>query len=74
MSVSSATVRVPAASAVATIRAARNSQSSRLRRKAPEPVFTSSTKAFSPAASFLLRIDAQMSPGFSTVAVRSRNA
>ena len=74
MSVSSATVRVPAASAVATISAARYSASSSLRRKAPEPVFTSSTSASSPAASFLLKIDAQISPGLSTVAVRSRSA
>lgn len=74
MSVSRATVRVLAASAVATIRAARYSESSGLRKKAPEPVFTSNTSASSPAASFLLKIDAQISPGLSTVAVRSRNA
>ena len=74
ISVSSATVRVPAASAVATISAARYSQSSTLRRNAPDPVFTSSTSASSPAASFLLKIDAQIRPGFSTVPVRSRSA
>ena len=45
-----------------------------LRRNAPEPVFTSSTRASRPAASFLLRIDAQIRPGLSTVPVRSRSA
>ena len=74
MSVIRATVRVPAASAVATMSAARNSASARLRRNAPEPVFTSSTSAFNPAASFLLKIDAQIRPGLSTVPVRSRRA
>ena len=43
------------------------------RKKAPEPVFTSSTSASSPAASFLLRMEAPISPGLSTVPVRSRN-
>ena len=74
ISVISATVRVPAASAVATISAARYSASSRLRRKAPDPVFTSSTSASRPAASFLLKIEAQINPGLSTVPVRSRSA
>ena len=45
-----------------------------LRINAPEPVFTSSTSPSSPAASFLLNIDAQISPEFSTVPVLSRNA
>ena len=53
MSVSSATVRVPAASAVATISAARYWASSRLRRNAPEPVFTSRTSACEPRGEFL---------------------
>jgi hypothetical protein len=46
----------------------------RLRRNAPEPVFTSRTSALRPAASFLLKMDAQMRPGLSTVPVRSRRA
>ena len=42
--------------------------------KAPEPTFTSMTRASSPAASFFERIDAVMSGTESTVAVTSRIA
>ncbi len=41
---------------------------------APEPVFTSSTSASIPSASFLLMIEAQISAGLSTVPVTSRSA
>ncbi len=74
MSVSSAAVRVPARSPVSTISSARNRACSGSRKNAPEPVFTSSTSPPSPAASFLLIIEAQSRYGLSTVAVRSRSA
>ncbi len=41
---------------------------------APEPVFTSSTRASIPSASFLLMMEAQIRNGLSTVPVTSRNA
>ena len=40
---------------------------------APEPVFTSSTSASIPSASFLLMMDAQISGGLSIVLVKCRN-
>jgi predicted TIM-barrel fold metal-dependent hydrolase len=73
MSVMRAAVRVPALFPVATISSARWMASASCLRKAPEPVFTSSTNASSPAASFLLMMDAQIRNGLSTVAVRSRS-
>ena len=41
---------------------------------APSPLFTSSSRALLPSASFLLMIDAEMSGMLSTVAVTSRSA
>ena len=41
---------------------------------APDPVFTSSTSASIPSASFLLMMDAQIRYGLSTVPVTSRKA
>ncbi len=68
MLVMRAAVLVPARFPVATISSARWMASASCFRKAPEPVFTSSTNASRPAASFLLMMDAQIRNGLSTVA------
>jgi len=60
MSVMSATHFLPMRLAVSTITSARATESSSLRMKAPEPVFTSRTSASIPSASFLLMMDAQI--------------
>lgn len=74
ISVMSATVRLPAASPMATIVCARRMASSCVFMNAPEPVLTSSRMALAPAASFLLMMEDAMSGMLSTVAVTSRSA
>jgi hypothetical protein len=74
MSVSQATVRSPASPATVTRLSARAWALSSEPAKAPEPTFTSMTRASRPAASFFERIDAVMSGTESTVAVTSRIA
>jgi hypothetical protein len=74
MSVISALVRKPAPFATATKLAASSLADAWSAMKAPEPVFTSSTKPCSPAASFLERMEAVISGTDSTVAVTSRMA
>jgi hypothetical protein len=74
MSVSQATVRSPAVPATVTRLSASACAVSRVPAKAPEPTFTSMTRASMPAASFFERIDAVMSGTDSTVAVTSRTA
>src|SRR5256885_717276 len=74
MPVMRATTFLPMRLPVSTMTSARRIESSSCFIKAPEPVFTSSTSASMPSASFLLMMDAQMRPIFSTVAVTSRSA
>ena len=74
MSVISAVVLSPAPLATLTRLFASATASSMVAMKAPEPVFTSITRCWSPAASFFDRIDAVMSGIDSTVAVTSRMA
>ena len=74
MSVMRAVVLRPAPLATATRLFARARESSIFCMKAPEPVFTSRTRALKPAASFLDRIEAVISGIDSTVAVTSRMA
>jgi hypothetical protein len=74
MSVIWAVVGRPASLATVTSARASDSACSREAMKAPEPVFTSSTSASRPAASFFDRIEATISPSDSTVAVTSRTA
>ena len=74
MSVSNAEQRKPAPLATSTSVRARSRVASNDGRNAPEPTLTSMTRASSPAASFLDRIDATISGIDSTVAVTSRMA
>src|SRR6266404_3474572 len=74
MSVNSATTFFPMRLPVSTSNSARFAASSIFFMKAPDPVFTSSTSASIPSASFLLMMDAQISAGLSTVPVTSRRA
>ena len=74
MSVTRAAAGRPAPAATDTILLARLRASSRAVMKAPEPVFTSITRASSPAARFFDRMEAVMSGTDSTVAVTSRTA
>ena len=59
--------------AVSTINSPSSAASSSLFMNAPDPVFTSSTSASMPSASFLLMIEAQISAGLSMVLVKCRN-
>ena len=74
IAVISAEVRTPFASPITTIASARRVASSRDRMNAPEPVFTSSTRASVPSAIFFDMIELAISGIDSTVAVTSRNA
>ncbi|MNV51629.1 hypothetical protein D3C71_1436850 [compost metagenome] len=74
MSVSSAEVRQPAPLATATMLLASSSEASKVGMKAPEPTFTSITRASSPEASFLERMEPVIMAMDSTVAVMSRTA
>ena len=74
MSVIRAWVGRPACWATWTMESARRRASLSVGMKAPEPVLTSRTRPFSPAASFFDRIEAVMSGIDSTVAVTSRMA
>ncbi len=69
-----AVVRTPLASPMTTIASASRIASSRDRMNAPEPVFTSSTRASVPSAIFFDMIELAMSGIDSTVEVTSRNA
>ncbi len=72
MSVTSALVGSPAPVATSTRHSARVRASSMLAMKAPEPVLTSMTSAWIPAARFFDRIEAVIKGTDSTVAVTSR--
>ncbi len=74
MSVSSALVRTPESVPSATIVSASSRASARVFMNAPEPTFTSSTRAPVPSAIFLLMIEAAISGTDSTVPVTSRSA
>ena len=74
MSVSSATVSVPASAPRPTIVDASSRALSMSFMKAPEPTLTSRTSAPVPSAIFLLMIEEAMSGTQSTVAVMSRSA
>ena len=74
MSVSSAAVRTPWASPNATIVRASRRAWSRSGMNAPDPVFTSSTRASAPSAIFFDMIDEAMSGIDWTVDVMSRRA
>ena len=74
MSVSSAATFFPMPLPIAIIVSARAFASSGVRRKAPSPDLTSSTRTSMPSAIFLLMIEAAISGRLSTVAVTSRSA
>ena len=74
MSVSSATVLVPASVPSATIVSASSRALSRSFMNAPVPTLTSSTSAPEPSAIFLLMIELAISGIASTVPVTSRKA
>ena len=74
MSVISATVRTPAAWPSPTMVSARRRARSSSGRNAPEPTFTSSTRASVPSAIFFDMIELAISGIASTVAVTSRSA
>ena len=65
---------LPIRSPVSTMSSARKAASFSVFMNAPEPVFTSSTSASMPSASFLLMMEAQIRYGLSTVPVTSRSA
>ena len=65
---------LPSSRPIRVMLSARARASSRFAMKAPSPVFTSSTSASIPSASFLERIEAVISGILSTVAVASRSA
>jgi len=67
-------MRMPWALPTSTMLRARVRASSRVFMKAPEPHFTSNTRASAPPASFLDMMDAVMRGMDSTVAVMSRSA
>jgi len=74
MSVITASVRTPACVPMATIASATARDPARSFMNAPSPVFTSSTSALVPSASFLLMMDEATSGMLSTVPVTSRSA
>ncbi len=74
MSVSRAATFLPMPLPIPIIVCASALASSRVRRKAPSPHLTSSTRASMPSAIFLLMIEAEISGRLSTVAVTSRRA
>ncbi len=74
MSVMSAATRLPMPLPMPSMVSASAFASSRPRRKAPSPHFTSRTRASIPSAIFLLMIEAAMRGRLSTVAVTSRSA